>query len=298
MRRPAGLPIRVLLVLLLASGLAAQQDSSFFFVQLSDPQFGFQAGDKSFEQESVTFEFVIASLNRLRPAFVVAAGDLVNKPGDPAQTAEYLRIAAKLDRSIPLYNVAGNHDVGNEPTPATLAAYRQKFGRDYYSFRHGSLAAIVMNSSLIMAPGKASSEAADQLAWLKEELGKARAGGARHVVVFQHYPWFLEKPDEPDQYFNVPLERRGPYLALLKAAGVSHVFAGHVHRNSQGRDGALEMVTSGPVGRPLGNDPSGIRVVIVRPEGLEHRYYGLGSIPNQIRLQPVPQGRATAPRSR
>jgi hypothetical protein len=104
-------------------------------------------------------------------------------------------------------------------------------------------------------------------------------------VIFQHYPWFLEKPDEPDQYFNIPLERRGAYLELLKGAGVSHVFAGHVHRNAQGRDGALEMVTSGPVGRPLGSDPSGIRVVIVRPEGLEHHYYGLGSIPNQIQLR-------------
>ncbi len=296
MRRHACLPICALLVLLLASGLAAQQDTSFFFVQVSDPQFGFQTSDKSFEQESVTFEFVIASLNRLRPAFVIASGDLVNKPGDPAQTAEYLRIAAKLDRSIPLYNVAGNHDVGNEPTPETLAAYRQKFGRDYYSFRHGELFGIVLNSSLIQAPGKAQTEAAEQQAWLREELDRARASGARHVVVFQHHPWFLEKPDEPDQYFNLPLERRGAYLELLKDAGVSHVFAGHVHRNSQGRDGALEMVTTGPVGRPLGDDPSGIRVVIVRPEGLEHRYYGLGSIPNQIQLRAAPQGRATAPR--
>ena len=285
MRQNSRLPVRVLLVLLVASGLAAQQDSSFFFVQASDPQFGFQTGDKSFEQESVTFEFVIASLNRLRPAFVVASGDLVNKPGDPAQTAEYLRIAAKLDRSIPLYNVAGNHDVGNEPTPESLAAYRRKFGRDYYSFRHGELFGIVLNTSLIQAPGKVQAEAAEQQAWLKEELGKARASGARHVVVFQHHPWFLERPDEPDQYFNLPLERRRAYLELLKDAGVSHVFAGHVHRNSQGRDGALEMVTSGPVGRPLGDDPSGIRVVIVRPEGLEHRYYGLGSIPNQIQLR-------------
>ena len=40
---------------------------------------------------------------------------------DAAQIAEYHRIAATLDRSIPLYNVAGNHDVGQIPTPETLA---------------------------------------------------------------------------------------------------------------------------------------------------------------------------------
>ncbi|HSW50715.1 MAG TPA: hypothetical protein VLH09_11100, partial [Bryobacteraceae bacterium] len=61
-----------LTALLLASGLAAQQDDSFFFVQVSDPQFGMHTSDKDFAQETATFEFVVASLNRLRPAFVVA----------------------------------------------------------------------------------------------------------------------------------------------------------------------------------------------------------------------------------
>ncbi|MCC7175854.1 MAG: metallophosphoesterase [Bryobacterales bacterium] len=273
-------------LLLLVSSLSAQQDGSFFFVQISDPQFGFQAGDKDFEQETAAFEFVVSSLNRLRPAFVVATGDLVNRAGDPAQTAEYLRIASRLDRSIPLYNVAGNHDLGNQPAPASLAAYRERFGRDYYSFRHGSLFGIVLNTSLITAPEKAPAEAAQQEAWLRGELGRARASGAAHIVVFQHYPWFLEKPDEPDQYFNVPLERRRPYLDLLKAAGVRYVFAGHLHRNGAGRDGELQMITTGPVGRPLGADPSGIRVVLVRSDRLEHSYYGLGSLPNRIEIHP------------
>jgi hypothetical protein len=33
---------------------------------------------------------------------------------------------------------------------------------------------------------------------------------------------------------------------------VSHVFAGHYHRNALARDGDLEMATTGPVGKPLG----------------------------------------------
>ena len=274
-------------LLLLVACLGAQQDSSFFFVQVSDPQFGMQTSNKDFAQETATFEFAIASLNRLHPAFLVVTGDLVNKEGDPAQTAEYQRVVAKFDRSIPLYNVAGNHDVGNQPTPESLAAYRGKFGRDYYSFRYRDLYAIVLNSSLIVAPEKVQEEFAAQEAWLKEELSKAKSSGARHRIVLQHYPWFLEKPDEPDQYFNVALERRRPYLDLLKAAGVSHVFAGHTHRSALGKDGALEMVTTGPVGRPLSPEGSGFRVVIVRPEGLEHRFYSLGAIPNQIQLQPA-----------
>jgi len=274
-------------LLLLISRLPAQNSADFFFVQLADPQFGAFTGDNGFEQETANFEFVIANLNRIRPAFVVVCGDLVNKTGDPAQIAEYFRITAKLDRSIPLYSVPGNHDVGNKPTPESLAAYRQNFGADYYSFRSGELYGIVLNSSLISAPDGAPAAAEQQETWLKEELGKARASGARHVVVFQHHSWFLEDPNEADQYFNIPREQRRRYLDLLKASGVRYVFAGHYHRNAFGKDGALDMITNGPVGRLLGNDPSGMRVVTVRENRLEHQYYGLGSIPNRVQLTPL-----------
>src|ERR1700719_1339467 len=104
----------VWLAMLLAAGVGRAAD--FFFLQMSDPQCGMYTANGEFSQETANFEFAIANATRLRPAFVVVCGDLINKPGDPAQTAEYLRIAAKLDRSIPLYSVAGNHDVGNEPT--------------------------------------------------------------------------------------------------------------------------------------------------------------------------------------
>src|SRR5438093_10256016 len=112
---------------LATTGLSA---ADLFFIQMSDPQFGMYAKNRDFAQETANFEFAIANANRLRPAFVVVCGDLINKAGDPAQTAEYWRIARKLD-GIPLYNVPGNHDVGNEPTPESLAAFRKKFGRDY-----------------------------------------------------------------------------------------------------------------------------------------------------------------------
>jgi hypothetical protein len=76
------------------------------------------------------------------------------------------------------------------------------------------------------------------------------------------------------------LEPRRRYLDLLKAAGVRYVFAGHYHRNAFGRDGQLEMITNGPVGRPLGADPSGLRIVTIGDDALQHTYYGLGNIPS------------------
>ncbi len=255
--------------------------ADLFFVQMSDPQFGMNTDNKDFAQESANFEFAIASANRLKPAFVVVCGDLINRPGDAEQAAEYLRIAAKLDRSIPIYNVAGNHDVGNEPTPESLARYREKFGRDYYVFHTAEFTGIVLDSSLIQHPDKVPEEAKAQEAWLKVELQKIRQGGVASVAVFQHIPFFLEKADEPDQYFNIPLATRTRFLDMLSQSGVKNVFAGHYHRNAYGGAAGLKMVTTGPVGKPLGPDPSGIRVVTVSGSTMQGRYYGLGNIPNQ-----------------
>ena len=285
-----GVPRSILCILALMVSFLAVQNSAaeFFFVQLADMQFGMFASDRDFAQETVNYEFVVANINRIRPRFVVICGDLINKVGDAAQTAEYLRITAKIDPSIPVYAVPGNHDVGNEPTPETLAYYRQHFGPDHYSFVQGSLYGIVLNSGVISAPGNVQKAAAEQESWLKAELAKARSTGARHIVVFQHHSWFLENAEEPNQYFNIPLEQRRHYLDLLKGAGVRYIFAGHYHRNAYGRDGDLEMITSGPVGQPLGTDPSGLRIVTVKDTGLEHRYYTLGNIPNRF---PPPAGR-------
>src|ERR1043166_2859989 len=270
--------------LLLVSGGVAEADEPFFFIQLSDPQFGMFTGNKGFAQETANFEFAVATINRLRPKFVVITGDLVNKPEDAAQIAEFKRIAAKIDPAIPLYNMAGNHDVGNVPTPARIAAYTNQFGPDHYTFRHGGLAGLVLNSSIIHSPQQTTNELAAQEQWLRTELERARGEGAQHIVIFQHNPWFLKSANEPDQYFNIPAERRAPCLALFREFGVKYLFSGHYHRNAVARDGDIEAVTTGPVGQPQGGDKSGLRVVIVRDSGLEHRYYPFGELPTRIDL--------------
>jgi len=274
------------LAALMLSSPAARQAAPFFFIQMSDPQFGMFADDMDFAQETVNFEMAIATANRLRPAFVVITGDLVNKPLDRAQVDEFERIAGRLDTRIPLYRVAGNHDVENVPTPESVAAYVKRQGRDYYSFRQGSVTGIVLNSSVIHSPAKAPALLDTQRAWLENELAAARQAGARHLVVFQHHPWFLKQADEPDEYFNIPLDRRRGYLDLFRRHGVTALVSGHYHRNALGRDGAIEMITTGPVGKPLGEGTqSGFRVFVIDDAGaLSHRYYALGELPNRIEL--------------
>jgi 3',5'-cyclic AMP phosphodiesterase CpdA len=246
----------------------------------SDPQFGMFAKDSNFVQETANFEMVIATANRLRPAFLIVTGDLINLPGDKAQAAEYWRIARKLDPSIPLYNVSGNHDVMNTPTPASIAAYTKVFGADHYTFHVGNFTGIVLNSTVIDSSSATLKEFAAQERWLVQELGKARAANVRHLVIFQHHPWFLTAADEPDQYFNIPLAHRTRYLALFHQYGVEALFSGHYHQNSLARDGNIEMVTTGPVGMPFNGTHSGIRLVTVTDSGLTHQYYDLGELPH------------------
>ena len=90
--------------------------------------------------------------------------------------------------------------------------------------------------------------------------------------------------DEPDAYNNLPLQERKDWLDTFRQAGVTHVFAGHTHANSVAKYETLEMVVSCAIGKPLQQDGSGMRIVIVRNSGIEHRYYHLGEVPNQIDL--------------
>ena len=78
---------------------------------------------------------------------------------------------------------------------------------------------------------------------------------------------------------SISLATRQRYLKLLHEFGVQEVFAGHLHRNSEGRDGDLDMVTSGPVGMPLGGGRSGMRLVTLSPAGLTHKYYDFSELP-------------------
>ena len=277
--------------LFMSSG-SARAAEPFFFIQLSDTQFGMFTDNKDFMQETANFEFSVATINRLRPAFVVITGDLVNKPGDAAQIAEFQRIAGKVEPAIPVYNVAGNHDVENIPTPASLMAYTNRFGPDHYTFRREGFVGIVLNSIIIHSPQQTTNQLAEQERWLHAELERAREDKAQHVVVFQHHPWFLMTPDEPDQYFNIPRARRAAHLALFHKFGVKYLFSGHYHRNALARDGDMEGVTTGPVGQPQGEDKSGLRVVIVRDDGLDHRYYHFGELPNRIDLNAPKADRA------
>jgi 3',5'-cyclic AMP phosphodiesterase CpdA len=280
-------PRVLLLALLLAFPAAAPRpvaagEALFFFIQLTDPQMGMYEEDRGFARETANLTRAVEHVNRLRPAFVVVTGDLVNRSGDAAQSTEYRRIIRGIDPAIPVHNVPGNHDLGDPPTPQKLAWFRETFGPDHGTFTVHGWRFVFLNSTLLYHPSAAPKEAEAEKAWLIAKLHEGDEAKAGHLVLFQHHPWFVKDPAEADGYFNAPRPLRGEFLEIFRKAKVRAVFAGHLHEGAHARVDGLEMVTSAPVGKPLGKEPSGLRVVWVFADHLEHRYYPLDRVPLSI----------------
>ncbi|MAV38875.1 MAG: phosphoesterase [Planctomycetaceae bacterium] len=260
----------------------------FFFLQFADTQYGMFTGDQGLEKEVTLVAQAVRHVNRLKPRFVIVCGDLTNAiPSHPrygAQVRQFKADFSKVSKEIPLVCVCGNHDIGNRPDPNLIGSYRKHFGDDYFGFWVGGVRCLVLNSSVIKDSTSAPQIVQRQQEWFEKMLVAAKTAQAQHIVVFQHHPWFLKTEDEPEEYFNLPVTRRRVALAAMKQSGVRAIFAGHYHRNSYGQAGTIAMITSGPVGRPLGKDPSGFRVVKVFRDRLEHKYYSLDQVPATIPL--------------
>lgn len=261
----------------------------FFFIQLSDPQFGlFEArgaapGDGSFP-ETALYEEAIAAANRLRPAFVVVTGDLVQDSDSDQHHAELMRITGQLAGNVPIYFTTGNCDVGNTPTAESLLIYRAKFGHDNYSFDVEGSHFVVLNSSVCLDPSEVPKEWDSLVEFLRRDLD-VHSHDSNHTIVFMHHPLFGESVDEPDNgVMIIPRERRRIILDLLRKHEASGVFAGHWHRNNYAADGDMLMVISGPVGFPIADDPSGLRIVKVYDDRVEHEYFGMDDVPISIDL--------------
>ena len=284
--RTAGLGVAALATASWAGKAPETQPSgAYFFIQMADPQL--------YWGSVASWKKAIACANALKPAFVVVCGDLLNCNGsvakrdykkDAQRAKDYLDTAATLDKSIPMYNLAGNHDVCNIPTPETLAWYVKRFGKLWYTFDHAGDFFMAIESDLIKNPSRAPKIAREQMDWIKKTLLSPTVKKARHRIVFMHHPMCLKKPDEPHKYFNLPPEARAELLRLFATAGVRAVFSGHYHGNLYVKSGDIELVTTSSTGKALRKDPLGFRIVKVYPDRIEHRYYGYEALPKKVRF--------------
>eukprot|EP00043_Microstomoeca_roanoka_P004844 m.52181 g.52181 ORF g.52181 m.52181 type:complete len:292 (+) comp12685_c0_seq1:244-1119(+) len=283
----------------------------FFFVAIADPQLGTLHNDKHWQEELDLLYKAIAQVNRLRPAFVIFLGDLVNAWPDRGeelaqkqaeQVEDFKSALSALDEAIPVFFASGNHDLGNSLTEEALALFRQRFGDDYFKFTCRGLRGVVLNTQAF-CDDNAEDLARKQISFLKQALkDDADDIKCQQRVVFGHISPFLFAADEPKGFFNMDPKIRGELMGIAKEAGVRMWMSGHYHRNACGWDGELESVTTSAIGcalHPTGIDPlgldgfdraecganiSGFRIVRVYEDRLEHEWFTVDNFPDSVTL--------------
>ena len=281
----------------------------FYFIQAADSQFGLidrflkKLPKACWDDEIALSESLVAACNKLKPKpkFMIICGDLVDSYPyrvDPMkderpypldhelrekQLKDFIRIFSKLNIDIPLVCLCGNHDIGDEPTLETVNSYKRIFGEDYFYFILNDVLFIVLNSQFYKHRAFVEDYAQKQDAWLNEILTKCKS--FKTAIVFQHIPWFLAKPDEDEDYFNIEPKTRAVWLDKLKDAVVKKVMCGHYHRNAGGWHGDMELVVTSAIGAQIGPDLSGARLVSVLQDGsVKHHYYAIEDLPEQVQL--------------
>lgn len=265
-----------LLAVFVSHGIAADS-APFFFLQLSDPQFGFIDNNKSISAETEAMNKAVAAINQLKPPFVVITGDFVNNSKSKEQIAAYKSMIAQIDSSVKVYMIPGNHDIG-KVSRASIDNYKKNYGETHFSFRYGDCTFIGIDSNIIKEADKEREEV--QFKWLEQELQKTK--DARFKFVFTHCSVFLKRMDEPVNYSNFSLPMREKYVRLFQKYGVNAIFAGHLHNNAYGKVGNMEMITIGPVGKVLGTGYQGMNLVKVYPDRFISEFIALNQFPKEV----------------
>ena len=265
-----------LLGVFVSHGIAADS-APFFFLQLSDPQFGFIDNNKSISAETEAMNKAVTAINQLKPPFVVITGDFVNNSKSKEQIAAYKSMIAQIDSSVKVYMIPGNHDIG-KVSRASIDNYKKNYGETHFSFRYGDCAFIGIDSNIIKEEDKEREEV--QFKWLEQELQKTK--DARFKFVFTHCSVFLKRMDESVNYSNFSLPMREKYVRLFQKYGVNAIFAGHLHNNAYGKVGNMEMITIGPVGKVLGTGYQGMNLVKVYPDRFISEFIALNQLPKEV----------------
>jgi predicted MPP superfamily phosphohydrolase len=266
----------------------------FCFIQCADTQFGMidqliKPQRTAWDKEIELTKEMITNINKMKPKprFIIICGDMLDSFPYPQQNSDirerqytdFAKVFRDLDPSIKLVCVCGNHDIGDDPTPESLATYRSQFGPDYFAFWSGGVKFVVLNSQYLKCPDALPEETKRQEDFIKT-IPDAKA---KHIVVFQHIPYFLESPEEENsKYFNIEKTFRLKILNELKNAGVRYIFCGHYHRNAGGTYEGVQQVVTSAVGAQLGKDNCGYRIVQVFEDKITHEYVQLSKTYNFV----------------
>jgi hypothetical protein len=268
--------------------------TNYYFAHITDlhlPTHIFypDAGYNTDSTEVVDFREIIKDFNIIRPEFVLLTGDLVNQ--GELEEFENLRVYTKAKRvlgelEVPVYMVAGNHDIGGWPYTAPPAGSARKFWWKHfgwswlnntssswqyntqdYSFDYGpvhftGLEAYDNYDNYLTSIYGSTSFTNRQMQWLQQDLS---ASGAATKVLFHHYDF--------DDQLN------------LNSLGVNMALWGHIHYDT----GSLVNQPYNLSTRATCDGYRSYRIIGVNGTTLQpYGTVSAGSTGNQIRLDFFP----------
>ena len=238
-------------------GASASADEEFYFVQLSDPHWGFEGAAINPDAQG-TLRKAVAAVNGLshQPDFIMFTGDLTHTTDDPKERrrrlAEFREIVGELKVKDVRF-MPGEHDASLD----NGKAFKEFFGPTHYTFDHKGVHFIVVDN--VSDPMAAIGD--EQLQWLKADLDK-QPKDAR-IVVFTHRPLFDLYPQ-----WDWATTDGSQAIALLQTHDNVTVFYGHIHQENHFMTGniahhsakglmfALPVARSQPKRLPIPWDPA------------------------------------------
>src|SRR3979490_2105443 len=202
-----------------SAGLGGAKQEDFYFVQLSDPHWGFKGPALNPDADG-TLQKAVAAVNALavEPDFIVFTGDLTHTTDDPKERRRRLaefRDSVGALKSKNVRFMPGEHDASLD----NGQAWKELFGPSYYSFDHKGVHFIAVDNV-----SDASARIGEtQIAWLEADL--AKQGKDARIVLFTHRPLFDLMPqwDWATRDGARAIELLMPYRNLT-------VFYGHIHQ--------------------------------------------------------------------
>ncbi len=211
---------------------------SFTFAQVSDSHLGFNRDPN--RDVAATYRAAIDKINALAepPAFVLHTGDLTHRA-----TAEEFDAVDQLHRTVrpgPVHAVPGEHDLeGNEPR-RFMERYGQgavRGGLGWRSFDYQGVHFVGLNNCMALREGSLGLLGAEQLAWLRDDLGGKT--DSTPIVVFAHIPLWSVYPQ-----WNWGTEDSARAMELLARFGSVTVLNGHIHQILQKVEGHVTFHTA------------------------------------------------------
>jgi 3',5'-cyclic-AMP phosphodiesterase len=231
-----GVPTSKLLAQTMKSGgTGVGRVEDFSFVQISDSHIGFNKGanpnvtgtlKKAIDRSNI----VPAGMKA--PDFMIHTGDITQN----SKAAEFDTAAQVIkDFKNNVFYVPGEHDYIDDGEQ-----YKQRFGRGtvgngWYSHNHKGVHFVGLNNC-VQVDG-IGNLGADQLAWLKADLGGLSA--STPVVVFAHIPlWMVYEK------WGWGTKDGAQALGYLKRFGSVTVLNGHIHQVVQKVEGNVSFHTA------------------------------------------------------